>query len=82
MEAHLDHPCSDANYIKRCQSRSAVAEAEVVRRFEEEEGILEVGFERVQKWAVSGCRNALSMQGSDDCVARGLLILSIPQSEE
>ena len=44
MEEHLDHPCRDANYKERCRSRSIAVEAEVVRRFEGEGGILEMEF--------------------------------------
>lgn len=82
MGEYLGQPYSDANYIERCRSRSKVAEAEVVQRFEEEGGISEVEFGQVQKGAVSVCRNALSMRGLDDLVARGLPILSNRQSEE
>ena len=82
MEEYLGQPYSDSNYIERCRSRSKVAEAEVVQRFEEEGGISEVEFGQVQKGAVSVCRNALSMPELDDLVARGVLISSIHQSEE
>ena len=82
MEEYLDHPCLDANYIERCQSRSISAEAEVEQIFEGAGGILEVEFGLVQKGAVSGCRNALSMPEFDDLVARELQISSIRQLEE
>ena len=82
MGEHLDHPCPDANYIERCRSRSIAVDAEVVQRFEGEGGILEMEFGQVQKGAVSGCRNALSMLECDDLVVKGLQISSIRQLEK